>query len=55
MSEEKKEILERIAMAFPKLSEEKKIWMAGYISCAEDSHFARNTCEDEKKKELVNT
>lgn len=53
MPDEKKEIIERIAKAFPKLSKEQKIWVAGYISCAEESCFMKSTsCEKEMDTDL---
>lgn len=52
MPEEKRkeEIVERLAIGFPQLTEKRKLWMAGYIACAEDMHFERTA---EEKKELV--
>lgn len=52
MAEEKRkeEIVERLAIGFPQLTEKRKLWMAGYIACAEDMHFERTA---EEKKELV--
>ena len=36
MDEEKRNVLERIAVAFPKLTSEEKAYVAGYITRAEE-------------------
>ena len=53
MSEDKKEIVEKIANAFPKLDAEQQFMIAGYIAGAENELARRNKLEKEKESHTI--
>lgn len=53
MSEDKKEIVEKIANAFPKLDAEQQFIIAGYIAGAENELARRNKLEKEKESHTI--